>query len=157
MYLPGKTPSAPSVKKLRSGSSMGVGLPGRTSHPSSPLRTLRRSGWHGGRPKWCDTSEWPFVQEDAGDGDWGDLADGGKDGLFLAVVSLGWWVLAQDAPKDLKVNEAIEDVTWVIKNLVSLLSTSATISSTPPAVMQNKCTRWTMVNPWPKLTKCRPA
>ena len=109
--------------------------------------------WSAAQPKWRDTSKWPFVQEDAGDGDWGDLADGGKDGLFLAVVSLGWWVLAQDAPEDSKVNEAIEDVTWVIKNLVSLLSTSATISSAPPAATRNKRTRWTMVDPQPKLMK----
>ena len=64
------------------------------------------------------------MQEDVvGQQDWGDLPNGGKDGLFLVVVSLGWWIHAQDATKDSKVDDAIVDVTWV---LVSLLSADAT-------------------------------
>jgi len=67
------------------------------------------------------------VQEDVvGQQDWGDLPNGGKDGLFLVVVSLGWWIHARDATKDSKVDDAIVDVTWVLDNLVSLLSADAT-------------------------------
>lgn len=58
--------------------------------------------------------------------DWGDLPNGGKDGLFLVVVSLGWWIHARGATKGSKVDDAIADVTWVIDNLVSLLSANAT-------------------------------
>ena len=89
--------------------------------------------WLAAQPKWRDTSEWPLEREEAVGRDWGDLAEGGKDGLFLAVVSLGWWVLARDACDDSKVDDAIEDVTWVIKHLVSYLSTSAAASSSTPS------------------------
>lgn len=85
--------------------------------------------WLATQPKWRDTTEWPLAQEEATTRNWGDLAEGGKDGLFLAVVSLGWWVLAQDTSEDSKVDEAIKDITWVIKNLVSSLTTSTTSSS----------------------------
>lgn len=84
--------------------------------------------WSAAQPKWRDTSDWPFAQEGADGRDWGSLADGGKDGLFLALVSLGWWVLARDPSKDSKVEKAIEDVTWVISELVSSLSIAVTQS-----------------------------
>jgi len=110
--------------------------------------------WSAAQPSWRDTSEWPFAQEDAGEGDWGDLADGGKDGIFLTVVSLGWWVLTQDAHEDSKVDEAIEDVTWVIKNLVSLLSISATTGAAhPSSSTQSKHTRRITVDPRSKRVK----
>lgn len=54
-------------------------------------------------------------------GDWGDLLNGGKDSLFLIVLSLGWWIDIQDPSEELKVDDAIEDVTWVIDNLVAFL------------------------------------
>jgi len=110
--------------------------------------------WSATQPRWRDTSEWSFVQEDAGEGDWGDLADRGKDGIFLAVVSLRWWVLARDAHEDSKVDEAIEDVTWVIRNLVSLLSISATTGSAhPSSSTQGKCTCQITVDPRSKRVK----
>ena len=76
--------------------------------------------WSVIQPPWRDTEAWPFVQEGDAGKDWGDLAKGGKDGLFLVVVSLGWWIHTRDPSKDSKVNDAIIDVTWVINNLVSL-------------------------------------
>lgn len=57
--------------------------------------------------------------------DWGNLPNGGKDGLFLIVVSLGWWILL-DPPENSIIDDAIADVAWVIDNLVSLLSAEAT-------------------------------
>ena len=59
---------------------------------------------------------------DAGGGDWGCLPDGGKDGLFLIVVSLGWWIGGQHPSMESKVWDAIEDVTWVIGRLISCLA-----------------------------------
>jgi len=85
--------------------------------------------WSAAQPKWRDTSDWPFVQADADGQDWGSLADGGKDGFFLTMVSLGWWVLACEPSKDSKVDEAIRDVTWVISQVVSCLSVAATTHS----------------------------
>ena len=63
---------------------------------------------------------WPFAQEEDA-GDWGDLPNGGKDGLFLVVLSLGWWIDVRDPSKESKVDNAVEDVTWVIDNLVAFL------------------------------------
>jgi len=93
--------------------------------------------------------------------DWGDLANGGKDGLFLAVVSLGWWLLARDPSEDSMVDEGIEDVTWVINNLVSVLSVAATsgpnmalVHSAPPSTKQRaKRPAPTKLNPPSKRTK----
>lgn len=85
--------------------------------------------WSAAQPKWRDTSDWPLVQEDADGRDWGSLADGGKDGLFLALISLGWWVLAPNTSRDLRVDEAIQDVTWVLGELISHLSAAATTDS----------------------------
>jgi len=78
--------------------------------------------WSASQPKWRDTSDWPFVREDADGRDWASLGDGGKDGLFLTLVSLGWWVLAREPSQDSKVDEAIRDVAWVISQVVSYLS-----------------------------------
>lgn len=93
--------------------------------------------WAAIQPKWRDVGNWPFTREDARGCDWGDLPDGGKDGLFLVIVSLGWWVIARNPSEDSEVDEAIEDVTWVINNLVSLLSivpagSDTTEDSSPP-------------------------
>jgi len=81
--------------------------------------------WSAAQPGWRETSDWPFVQEDADGRDWGSLADGGKDGLFLTLVSLGWWVLAREPSQDSKVDKAIQDVTWVINQVVSYLAVPA--------------------------------
>ena len=75
--------------------------------------------WRTIQPWWQDTESWPFAQEDGGD--WGDLLNGGKDGLFLVVLSLGWWIDIQDPSEESKVDDAVEDVTWVIDNLVAFL------------------------------------
>jgi len=59
------------------------------------------------------------------------LLDGGKDGLFLIVVSLGWWISTQGLSEESKTTEAVRDVTWVIENLVSCLSTDAAAPDSP--------------------------
>lgn len=67
---------------------------------------------------------WPFAQEEDA-GDWGDLPNGGKDGLFLVVLSLGWWIDVRDPSEESKVDDTVEDVTWVIDNLVAFLYADA--------------------------------
>lgn len=90
--------------------------------------------WSDIQPEWRDTESWPFLKEDAAGEDWGHLLDGGKDGLFLVVVSLGWWINARVPSEESKANDAVADVTWVINNLVSHLSADATsVDSSPPA------------------------
>ena len=88
--------------------------------------------WSVCQPEWRDTDCWPFPQEDTVGCDWGDLPDGGKDGLFLVMVSLGWWIYARDPAEDSRVDDIISDVTWVIDGLVSLLTTeTSSLHSSP--------------------------
>jgi hypothetical protein len=63
---------------------------------------------------------------------WGDLLDGGKDSLFLIVVSLAWWIHAREVLKESKVNDAIIDVTWVLDNLISCLAADPARPSPTP-------------------------
>ena len=84
--------------------------------------------WSAIQPHWRDTGEWPWVKEDAAGRDWGHLVDGGKDGLFLVVVSLGWWIHARDLSEESKVDDAVMDVVWVLDNIISLLAADAATS-----------------------------
>jgi hypothetical protein len=84
--------------------------------------------WTAAQPKWRNTEHWPFPQDKVED-HWGGLSSGGKDGLFLVVMSLGWWVHAQDSAMDITLDAAICDVSWVLKHLVTSLSASAVTSS----------------------------
>ena len=89
--------------------------------------------WSAAQPQWRETQTWPFERVNAAGLDWGQLLNGGKDGLFLVVVSLGWWVHAHDPSEDSELSEAIADVTWVLKSLVSYLAADAiTGSESPP-------------------------
>ena len=92
--------------------------------------------------KWRDTRGWPLAREDTTGKDWGYLLDGGKDGLFLIVISLGWWVHARDPSEESKVDDAIMDVTWVLENLISCLATSISDSpENPPATLARQKAR----------------
>ena len=88
--------------------------------------------WSAAQPEWRCTGGWPFAKEDAAGRDWGRLLDGGKDCLYLVVVSLGWWILAHNHSEGSRVNDAIMDVSWVLNNLVSCLAADATTSNSPP-------------------------
>lgn len=119
--------------------------------------------WSSIQPEWRrGTGDLPFVQEDAtGQQDWGKLPTGGKDGLFLVVISLGWWIHVRGLSS--KVNDAIADVTWVIDNLNTFLSTGATFNSDPdsdsdsdpipPPPSQKKRPKRGKVGPPPKRTR----
>jgi hypothetical protein len=57
-------------------------------------------------------------------GPWDDILVGGKDGLFVVIMTLSWWILsgAQGEGSDSQLEEAVADVSWVLSNLVSVLS-----------------------------------
>ena len=59
------------------------------------------------------------------------MLEGGKDGLFIVVVSIGWWIHARDPSDESKVDDAILDVAWVINNIISCLSAEAIGSNSP--------------------------
>ena len=88
--------------------------------------------WSEAQPQWRDTQNWPFEKGDIADKDWGDFADGGKDGIYLVVVSLAWWIHARDSSEESKLDEAIEDVSWVLNGLLSRLATDATTCKKHP-------------------------
>jgi hypothetical protein len=81
--------------------------------------------WSAAQPPWRDTRSWPFERVSTA-GDWGKLPNGGKDGLYLVMISLGWWINARDPSNDSMLNDAIADVTSVIDNLVSFLAREIT-------------------------------
>jgi len=68
---------------------------------------------------------WPFPQGPPTDDLWDDLLVGGKDGLFVVVMTLAWWSIkyedTEDEPSQLKA--AILDVSWVLSNILSALKT----------------------------------
>ena len=92
--------------------------------------------WTAAQPKWRDTGSWPFSQDEVA-GDWGTkLSSGGKDGLFLIVMSLGWWARASDPAVECKLRAAINDISWVMKQLNTSISARAIArpsSPDPPA------------------------
>lgn len=92
--------------------------------------------WSAAQPKGRDVGRWPFSQGEI-TGDWGKLLSGGKDGLFLIVMSLGWWAHAWDPMVNSKLDAAISDVSWVTKELITSLSMHTIACSTspePPAI-----------------------
>ena len=80
--------------------------------------------WSAAQPSWRDTGSWPFKRVGAA-GDWGKIPNGGKDGLYLVMVSLGWWINAHDPSKESMLDDAIADVTFVVDSLVSFLAREA--------------------------------
>ena len=113
--------------------------------------------WSVIQPEWRETRNWPFAQEDSTGKDWGDLPRGGKDGLYIVVVSLGWWIRARDPLEDSKVDGIITDVAWVIDSLISLLSTDTTDTDStpepPPATPPRKRSGSVKVGPPRKRAK----
>jgi hypothetical protein len=90
--------------------------------------------WARCQPKWRKTERWPFPQDDADVGDWERLPLGGKDGLFIVVMSLGWWAHARDPAVDSKLDDAIDDVSWVTKHLnTSIAAEVLAHDSSPPS------------------------
>ena len=59
------------------------------------------------------------------DQDWGHLPNGGKDGIFMVIITLRWWIHFQDLSDNSKLGDAMEDVTWVLKKLISVASAQA--------------------------------
>ena len=75
------------------------------------------------------------MQDGADTEDWGKLSVGGKDGLFLVVMTLVWWIRARDpAAADCRLDDTIHDVSWVMRHLITSLSVDVTTrDSSPPA------------------------
>lgn len=84
--------------------------------------------WAAAQPRWRNTKSWPFQMGDASGKDWGRLPEGGKDGIYLIVMSLAWWIYAWDPSERSELDNAIRDISWVLQNLLLHLSADATAS-----------------------------
>ena len=80
--------------------------------------------WTSLQPSWRHSDVWPLPRGPIGDGKWDELLVGGKDGLFVVVMALSWWIgeSAKTPGEGFGIMEAIADVSWVLSNLVSVLS-----------------------------------
>ena len=85
--------------------------------------------WKSLQPTWrCpdDISEcpWPLPRKLPSDHGmlWEKLLAGGKDGLFVVVMSLSWWILKcpQDGEEISELEKALVDVSWVLANMLSV-------------------------------------
>jgi hypothetical protein len=115
--------------------------------------------WTAAQPEWRQAKGWPFSQREAL-GEWGTkLSSGGKDGIFLVVMSLGWWAHAPNRSMDSNLDAAIRDVAWVMGQLVTSLSArsvSRTSSPLPPAPpSQPRTDRGTSGKPPKKRSRVR--
>lgn len=100
-----------------------------------------KAWWEALQPSWRKFS-WPPAQSIADNGaddgaeDWGVLDRGGCNGIFLAVVSLGWWWAAVGAKRGdaAEVRVAMKDVAWALKRMQQGLGKRpAEQTSTSPA------------------------
>ena len=84
--------------------------------------------WKALQPKERGVDQWPFSRgvNDAAC-DWAPLLQGGPNGLYLVIASLGWWLVAASRVADEKVAEwtqvqdAVSDVEWVFERLLLLV------------------------------------
>ena len=95
-----------------------VSLPPCVDKPSEFGLTWK-NWWTAMQPEWRKGD--PLVKTAPADMDWALLMCGGSNGLALVVMSLSWWVGAVDAP-DVDLSVAIDDVNWVLSELVATLS-----------------------------------
>lgn len=64
-------------------------------------------------PVWRGTA-WPLEQaDDACELDWSTLAHSGHNGMWLIVLGLSWWFVAE--PTSAPLLELAEDVAWALE------------------------------------------
>ena len=78
------------------------------------------------QPDWRPAEEWPLDRSiDPTGKDWGALIRGGNNGLYLAIVSLGWWVIgaskcSNERPVDLQdLDMVLADVDWTLSHVLA--------------------------------------
>lgn len=89
--------------------------------------------WTVCQPAWRKANGWPFLKEgDTGVG-WGKLASRGQNGMFVVIMSTTWWAFSIKSPEERHAfEEAVDDVRWVLEELLKLHSTSNTPDPLPP-------------------------
>ena len=77
--------------------------------------------WTSLQPPWRHMTNWPLPRSSSTDGPWNDLLIGGKDGLFVIIMTLSWWI-NKSANKgvgcSLQLKEAVADMSWVLSKFI---------------------------------------
>lgn len=80
--------------------------------------------WTAVQPKERDVQQWPFLRGTNGDVNWDRFPANGKDGIFLALISLSWWAPAVQSPDEIVFfEEAVTNIHWVIQYLIHFKTT----------------------------------
>ena len=88
--------------------------------------------WKVCQPAWRKTNGWPFSKEETDVG-WGKLKARGQNGIFIVVMSTTWWASSIESPEDRRAfEEAVDDLRWVLEQLLRLHSTSNAPDPPPP-------------------------
>lgn len=76
------------------------------------------------QPAWREGKA--LVKSVPANADWEPVFRGGSNGLLLTIVALSWWVSVIDPDDQYSLLlEAINDVSWVLSELVSMLPTAS--------------------------------
>jgi len=79
--------------------------------------------WASCQPAWRQNKGWPLPRD--GSATWGAKSWArGHNGLFLVVMSTAWWASSIQSAKDwVEFDEAVEDVQWVLDQLITSFET----------------------------------
>lgn len=76
--------------------------------------------WIGLQPDWREGSE--LVMEPPEEFDWGELEKGGPNGLFLLLLSLGWWGAGAQGEAEEHAEacaQAYESFNWALSHILA--------------------------------------
>ena len=90
--------------------------------------------WTSCQPAWRQKQGWPLPRDDPSVGKWGLKAGArGQNGLFLVIVSTAWWASSIQSEADwVAFDEAVDDVRWVIDQVISALNALPAPAPPPP-------------------------
>lgn len=82
-----------------------------------------QSWWYELQPEWRRLPNGAVSKDVPDKGEqWDALCQGGKNGLFMAVLALGWWAAALgEVSDDDELCSALGDATWVMQHMARSL------------------------------------
>lgn len=92
--------------------------------------------WTACQPSWQQNHGWPLPRDQCNGIKWGKLAARGQNGLFVVIMSTTWWAASLKSADDRRLfDEAVDDIRWVIEQILKPLSESNTTNpiQNPPS------------------------